>query len=147
MLFDLLPGVRLAAYMGCVFVSLLLLHLLLLLLLWYSECLVPHDPSKSCDLLSVAVYRSPFKQQSPALAGVVGLYLALCGLYWGWSAIRLVLEVRDVLEVKHFVNNKLGISDRRVRERRRLCHDLIHLGLCWFLLGWWLARRRLLSRG
>eukprot|EP00775_Hariotina_reticulata_P004154 gene4154-4402_t len=31
------------------------------------------------------------------------------------STVRLVLEVRDVLEVKHFINNKLGISDRQIQ--------------------------------
>jgi len=44
----------------------------------------------------------------------VGLYLLLCVLYWAWSAVQLVAELRDVLDVKHFINNKLGISDRQV---------------------------------
>jgi hypothetical protein len=46
---------------------------------------------------------------------LVGLYLLLCVLYWAWSAVQLAAELRDVLDVKHFINNKLGISDRQVR--------------------------------
>ncbi|KAF6253428.1 autophagy protein Apg9-domain-containing protein [Scenedesmus sp. NREL 46B-D3] len=49
------------------------------------------------------------------LVALVALYLALCGLYWLWSAAQLVAELRDVLDVKHFINNKLGISDRQIR--------------------------------
>lgn len=45
---------------------------------------------------------------------LVGLYLLLCVLYWAWSALQLAAELRDVLDVKHFINNKLGISDRQV---------------------------------
>lgn len=45
---------------------------------------------------------------------LVGLYLLLCVLYWVWSALQLAAELRDVLDVKHFINNKLGISDRQV---------------------------------
>jgi hypothetical protein len=45
---------------------------------------------------------------------LVGLYLLLCVLYWAWSGLQLVAELRDVLDVKHFINNKLGISDRQV---------------------------------
>lgn len=44
----------------------------------------------------------------------MGLYLLLCVLYWVWSALQLAAELRDVLDVKHFINNKLGISDRQV---------------------------------
>jgi hypothetical protein len=46
---------------------------------------------------------------------LVCLYLLLCVLYWAWSAVQLAAELRDVLDVKHFINNKLGISDRQVR--------------------------------
>lgn len=44
----------------------------------------------------------------------MGLYLLLCVLYWVWSALQLAAELRDVLDVKQFINNKLGISDRQV---------------------------------
>jgi cellulose biosynthesis protein BcsQ len=33
--------------------------------------------------------------------------------------LQLVYELRDVLDVKHFINNKLGISDRQVRRRQQ----------------------------
>lgn len=56
---------------------------------------------------------------------LVGLYLLLCVLYWAWSALQLAAELRDVLDVKHFINNKLGISDRQVN----------WFGLVWFALG------------
>lgn len=52
---------------------------------------------------------------------LVGLYLLLCVLYWAWSALQLVAELRDVLDVKHFINNKLGISDRQVRAAPGVC--------------------------
>jgi hypothetical protein len=50
---------------------------------------------------------------------LVGLYLLLCVLYWAWSALQLAAELRDVLDVKHFINNKLGISDRQVTANRQ----------------------------
>lgn len=80
----------------------------------HSDCLLPHEPHRSCDLLTVAVHKHPWKEHPRILVGVVGLYLVLCGAYWVWSAVQLVFELRDVLDVKHFVNNKLGISDRQV---------------------------------
>lgn len=48
----------------------------------------------------------------------MGLYLLLCVLYWAWSGLQLVAELRDVLDVKYFINNKLGISDRQVGGHR-----------------------------
>eukprot|EP00878_Enallax_costatus_P015337 GHUV01016065.1.p1 GENE.GHUV01016065.1~~GHUV01016065.1.p1 ORF type:complete len:292 (+),score=27.92 GHUV01016065.1:357-1232(+) len=81
----------------------------------HDDCLLPHEPHKSCDLLAVAIHKHPWEAHSKALVGLVGLYLVLCGVYWVWSAVQLVCEMRDVLDVKHFINNKLGISDRQIR--------------------------------
>jgi hypothetical protein len=39
---------------------------------------------------------------------------------------QLVYELRDVLDVKHFINNKLGISDRQVRTRSASHHQYEH---------------------
>lgn len=72
---------------------------------------------------------------------LVGLYLLLCVLYWAWSALQLVAELRDVLDVKHFINNKLGISDRQVGGSTALSCTWAGAGLC--LL--WLAPRHLLE--
>lgn len=80
----------------------------------HDDCLLPHEPHKSCDLLAVGIHKHPWEAHSRGLVGLVGLYLGLCCMYWVWSAVQLVCEMRDVLDVKHFVNNKLGISDRQV---------------------------------
>ncbi|WIA21708.1 hypothetical protein OEZ85_000874 [Tetradesmus obliquus] len=92
-----------------------------------SECLVPHDPHASCDILDVALHKQPWREHSGVLVALVALYLTLCGLYWLWSAVQLVVELRDVLEVKHFINNKLGISDRQIRSMTwsELLHRLV----------------------
>jgi hypothetical protein len=55
----------------------------------HSECLVPHDPHASCDLLAVALHKQPWREHPRALVALVGLYLALCGLYWLWSAAQV----------------------------------------------------------
>jgi hypothetical protein len=55
----------------------------------HSECLVPHDPHVSCDLLAVAIHRQPWREHSRLLVALVGLYLGLCGLYWLWSAVQV----------------------------------------------------------
>eukprot|EP00879_Flechtneria_rotunda_P028308 GHRR01030408.1.p1 GENE.GHRR01030408.1~~GHRR01030408.1.p1 ORF type:complete len:270 (+),score=51.06 GHRR01030408.1:276-1085(+) len=81
----------------------------------HSDCLIPHEPHMSCDLLSVAIHRRPWTEHPKALVVLVGFYLGLCGVYWVWSAVQLAVELRDVLDVKHFINNKLGISDRQIR--------------------------------
>jgi hypothetical protein len=72
--------------------------------------------------------RAPHKHTRAACTQVllVSLYLLLCGLYWAWSAAQLAAEARDVLDVKHFINNKLGISDRQVGADVAWC-----LGLWW----------------
>jgi hypothetical protein len=46
---------------------------------------------------------------------LAGVYLSIFGLYWLWTAVHFVRDVQDTFEVKHFVNNKLGISERQVR--------------------------------
>lgn len=72
---------------------------------------------------------------------LVGLYLLLCVLYWAWSALQLAAELRDVLDVKHFINNKLGISDRQVLAnmqqhcRASSCHGAVCTGCCQHLDG------------
>jgi hypothetical protein len=63
----------------------------------HSECLVPHDPHISCDLLAVALHKQPWREHSRGLVALVGLYLGLCCLYWLWSAaqVRKSIVVRD----------------------------------------------------
>lgn len=89
------------------------------LLLWVnwpalrSSCLLAHD-TKSCDILSVALYAHPFQEKPPGLVLLSSVYLMIFSVYWVWTAAHFVGEVRELLEMKHFVNNKLGISERQV---------------------------------
>ena len=84
----------------------------------HSRCLMAHDRG-SCDILSVAVHAHPLAGRSPALVALAATYVALCCLYWVWSAAAAVGELRGVLETRHFVANKLGISERQVNACRR----------------------------
>eukprot|EP00798_Chlamydomonas_sp_ICE-L_P001260 gene1260-32608_t len=36
------------------------------------------------------------------------------GLYWIWTLSHFAWELRGMAEVKHFMNNKLGVSERQV---------------------------------
>jgi autophagy-related protein 9 len=79
-----------------------------------AQCLMAHD-RHSCDILTVAVHDHPLRGRSRALVALAAVYVALCCLYWAWSAVAAVGELRSVLETRHFVANKLGISERQVR--------------------------------
>jgi len=79
----------------------------------HAQCLMAHDRG-SCDILTVAVHAHPLKGRSPALVALAATHVALCCLYWLWSAAAAVSELRGVLETRHFVANKLGISERQV---------------------------------
>jgi autophagy-related protein 9 len=79
----------------------------------HAQCLMAHDRG-SCDILTVAVHAHPLRGRSPALVALAAFYVALCSLYWLWSAAAALSELRGVLETRHFVANNLGISERQV---------------------------------
>lgn len=72
-----------------------------------------HQPD-SCDILSVALHNHPLRDKSPGVVFVAGVYLLIFGLYWAWTTAHFVTDLRDTFDIKHFVNNKLGISERQV---------------------------------
>lgn len=80
----------------------------------HAQCLMAHDRD-SCDILSVAVHPHPLRGRPGALVALAAVYCGLCCLYWIWSAAAALGELRGVLETRHFVANKLGISERQVR--------------------------------
>lgn len=89
----------------------------------HAKCLMAHSPG-SCDILTVAVHAHPLHGRSPALVALAGTYVALCCLYWAWSAAAALGELRGVFETRDFVANKLGISERQARGRERECRGV-----------------------
>lgn len=74
-----------------------------------------HNPcivERKCDILEVAFHRHPLWDHPSWWTASVTAYLALLGVYFLWSMIHLVEDLRDATEIRHFYRNRLGISDR-----------------------------------
>ncbi|KAG1681142.1 hypothetical protein FOA52_015585 [Chlamydomonas sp. UWO 241] len=86
---------------------------LLLFVNWsalHAECIV----KDTCDIASVAINTQPLRGRGIFADLIILMYLAIFGLYWAWTAIHFVTELREMLETRHFFNNTLGVSERQV---------------------------------
>lgn len=77
----------------------------------HAECIV----KDTCDITAAALYAHPLQAQGIVWGALSLTYLAIFTLYWLWTVVHFVADLRDLLELKHFVNNKLGISERQVK--------------------------------
>ena len=66
----------------------------------------------TCDVLRDATFASPLSHRSTLANVVVVTYLLIFSLYWTWSLARLATDLRPLLEMRSFCNNKLQLSDR-----------------------------------
>ena len=71
----------------------------------------------TCDVLRDATFASPLSHRSTLANVVVVTYLLIFSLYWTWSLARLATDLRPLLEMRSFCNNKLQLSDRDVQAR------------------------------
>ncbi|KAI3424722.1 hypothetical protein D9Q98_008111 [Chlorella vulgaris] len=126
--------------------SVVMSALLLLYVDWgalQAECL----RRDTCDIWEAAIRKHPLEGGLTLWTGLAVAYLLLFSAYWLAALAHLVYEVRELAEVKHFCNHKLGISERQmgtvtwpevahrlvqVQRRHRLCmardlseHDIV----------------------
>ncbi|KAL6756662.1 hypothetical protein V8C86DRAFT_58920 [Haematococcus lacustris] len=87
---------------------------LLLAVNWTAVLTAPCVEQDTCDIMSVALYPNPLSSRGLLADLLVLAYLAIFTTYWSWSALHFASDVRDMLEVRHFVRNKLGVSERSV---------------------------------
>eukprot|EP00873_Tetraselmis_striata_P025309 jgi/Tetstr1/445573/TSEL_033346.t1 len=69
---------------------------------------------RKCDIMDVAFLERPLRDHAVWWTTTTLAYLGLLCLYWLWSLLHLVEDIRDACEMRHFYQNKLGISDRSV---------------------------------
>lgn len=67
------------------------------------------------DVLQVVIIRHPLQNSSPLWSAARLLYLALVAAYWAWSTLHLLVDVRAMTNVRHFCNQRLGLSDRAMQ--------------------------------
>mmetsp|Transcript_4303 Transcript_4303/g.12400 ORF Transcript_4303/g.12400 Transcript_4303/m.12400 type:complete len:983 (-) Transcript_4303:227-3175(-) len=90
----------------------------------------------SCDILDVAILRHPLQHGAPLWSAARVLYLALLAVYWVWNLVHLAVDVRALAEVRHFCNQRLGLSERAVQTvswpdvTRRIVEVQQHMKLC-----------------
>ena len=77
----------------------------------------PRGAEGTCDVLRDATFASPLSHRSTLANVVVVTYLLIFSLYWTWSLARLATDLRPLLEMRSFCNNKLQLSDRDVQAR------------------------------
>lgn len=68
----------------------------------------------TCDIWEVAIRHHPLAGRWSAWTLLAVAYLALFCAYWVAALAHLVVDVRDLAEIKHFCNHKLGISERQM---------------------------------
>ena len=103
--------------------------------------------SEECDIVSVCFNSNPMKEVT-FWKVMVTLYLTIFSAYFVLSFVQIFNDMKELTDVKDFMNNKLGISDRElqtikwpelvnrlvsVQETTRLCivrdlsaHDIIN---------------------
>ncbi|KAH7365505.1 hypothetical protein KP509_18G031700 [Ceratopteris richardii] len=67
-----------------------------------------------CDLLNKAVKEHPLDPLTFSKA-IVLTYLTLFSLYWCFCFIRFLSQLGEILQVRHFYNHRLQISDRELQ--------------------------------
>ncbi|KAF5834470.1 hypothetical protein DUNSADRAFT_8826 [Dunaliella salina] len=72
------------------------------------------DIQETCDIIDVALYPHVLKSRGLAADVLLLTYLLIFGSYWAWSVVHFLNDIRDMVEIRHFVSNKLGCSDRRM---------------------------------
>lgn len=65
--------------------------------------------------MQVAILRHPLQHGAPLWSAARVLYLALLAVYWVWNLVHLAVDVRALAEVRHFCNQRLGLSERAVQ--------------------------------
>ena len=74
-----------------------------------------HETGDPCDILRDATFASPLRHRSALANFVVVVYLLLFSVYWTWSLVRLVVDLRPLLEMRSFCVRKLQLSDRDIQ--------------------------------
>ena len=74
-----------------------------------------HETGEPCDILRDATFASPLRHRSALTNFVVVVYLLLFSVYWTWSLVRLVVDLRPLLEMRSFCVRKLQLSDRDIQ--------------------------------
>ena len=74
-----------------------------------------HETGDPCDILRDATFASPLRHRSALTNFVVVVYLLLFSVYWTWSLVRLVVDLRPLLEMRSFCVRKLQLSDRDIQ--------------------------------
>ncbi|KAL6780039.1 ATG9 [Auxenochlorella protothecoides x Auxenochlorella symbiontica] len=75
------------------------------------ECL----KKDSCDIWTVMIKKHPLEDGLTVWNLLSLLYLVICSVYCVLALAHLVMEVRGLAEIQHFFNQKLGISERRIK--------------------------------
>ncbi|GAX83721.1 hypothetical protein CEUSTIGMA_g11146.t1 [Chlamydomonas eustigma] len=87
--------------------------LLLLFVNWsalHSECIV----NDTCDISEAVLYSQPLRDRGILLDLLILTYLGIFSLYWLWTLIHFLSELKEMRETRHFYNTTLGLSDRQV---------------------------------
>lgn len=68
----------------------------------------------NCDLVKEALYEHPLTPFTLVKFFFV-TYLVLFSLYWLFCFLRFFAQLRDILEVRHFIHNSLGVTDNELQ--------------------------------
>ncbi|KAF5201912.1 Autophagy-related protein [Thalictrum thalictroides] len=70
--------------------------------------------TKPCDLAKEALHPHPFSPLTPGKCVIIG-YLGLFSVYWIFCFLRFFVQLKDILEIRHFFYNSLHITDREIQ--------------------------------
>lgn len=68
----------------------------------------------NCDLVKEALHEHPLTPFTPLKLFFVA-YLVLLSVYWLFCFLRFFIQLRDTLEVRHFIHSSLGVSENELQ--------------------------------
>ncbi|KAG0627007.1 hypothetical protein M758_2G167400 [Ceratodon purpureus] len=68
----------------------------------------------NCDLVKEALHEHPLTPFTVVKAFFV-IYLVLLSIYWLFCFLRFFTQLRDTLEVRHFIHNSLAVSENELQ--------------------------------
>lgn len=72
--------------------------------------------SKPPAVSQVAIYSHPWKEGGTLWNVLCGAYVAIFSAYWVANLVHLAaVDLRALADVRHFVNHKLGLSERQLQ--------------------------------